>query len=142
MKALGRIQILAKIAALVAALVFLQQLIAAGLFRVPFDWNNIPGLILVNFGVVVGWLYFKNPKSKIPAFAVVVAAFFFAAALRVVLAIQPAFAFIERQIAIIVSVITMPGFLPASFAALLLLMLMPKIKAAYSRDGSNGFFHF
>jgi len=145
-----RIQRLIRVAGLTTALVFMQQLVATALFGLPFDWSAMPGFVLVNFGIVAGWFYFKDPDRKIPMFAVVIAAVCFAIWLRAALIYLGLFrlispyvvAFLERPIAIIAAFVSTPQLAPAMLAALILLLLMPKAKEAYRKFASNGFFVF
>ena len=142
----GRIHSLIWAAGLVTGLVFLQQLIVKIVFGLTYDWPAVPGLILVNFGIVAGWYYFKDPDKKIPMFAVVIAAFCFTVWLRAVIIYLGVFRFIaplvlsffEKQFAVISAIIAMPQFAPASLAAVILLLLLPKARNAYRRIISNG----
>ena len=141
-----RIQNLIWAAGLVTGLVFLQQLIVKLMFGLTYDWPAVPGLIIVNFGIVAGWYYIKDPEKKIPMFAVVIAAFCFAVWLRAVIIYLSVFrflaplviSFIEKQFAWINSIIATPQFIPASLAACILLLLLPKAREAYRRVISNG----
>ena len=143
-----KIQNLVRAAGLVIGLVFLQQLIAYPLFGLTFTWDTMPQYVLVNFGIVAGWYYFKDPGKKIPAFAVCIAAFCFAIWLRIVLLYLGVFrliaplvvSFLERQVTFIMTIITAPLFIPAMFAAFILLLLLPKAKELYRRLISNGTF--
>ena len=134
-------------AGLVTGLVFLQQLIAYTL-GITTSWSAMPQLVLVNFGIVAGWYYFKNPDRKIPAIAIVIAAFCFAIGLRAVLIYLGIFrlivplvmSFIEKQLTLIMAFISVPQFIPTMFAAFILLLLLPKVKEAYRRIISNGAF--
>ena len=145
-----KIHNLIRTAALVATLVVVQQITARAFFGPMFDGSAVPQLILVNFGIVAGWQYFKDPARKLPMFAIVIAAFCLAIWLRAVLVyvgvlrlVAPVvIAFLERQFAFIVAFVSMPQFIPAMFAAVLLLLLLPKARGAYSKLVSNGFFIF
>ena len=142
------IQTIIRVAGLVTGLVVLQQLVARSLFGLAFDWPAVPQFALVNFGIVAGWYYFKSQGKKLPVFVVVIAAFFLAIWLRAVLVYLGVFrfvaplivAFIERQLAYIMAIISMQQFIPAVFAALILLLLLPKAGAAWRRLISNGRF--
>jgi len=141
-----RIRSLIWAAGLVTGLVFLQQLIVKILFGMTYDWPAVPGLILVNFGIVAGWYYFKDPDKKIPMFAVIIAAFCFTLWLRAVIIYLGVFrlvaplvlSFIEKQFNVIATIIATPQFIPASIAAVILLMLLPKAREVYRRVISNG----
>jgi len=141
-----RIRSLIWAAGLVTGLVFLQQLIVKILFGVTYDLPAVPGLILVNFGIVAGWYYFKDPDKKIPMFAVIIAAFCFTLWLRAVIIYLGVFrfvaplvlSFIEKQFNMIATIIVTPQFIPASIAAVILLMLLPKARETYRRIISNG----
>ena len=144
----GKIQNLLRIAGLITGLVLLQQLIAQTIFGMVFDWVNVPQLVLVNFGIVVAWYYFIDTNKKIPPFAVTIAAFCLTIWLRAVLfylsvfrfIAPPVISFIEKQLVVIISFITTPQAIPAMFAALVLLVLLPKAKELYGRGISNGSF--
>ena len=135
-------------AGLITVLLFLQQLISYALFGQTFSWNSMPQLILANFGIVAGWRYLVDPNKKVPLFAIVVAAFCLTVWLRAVLVYLGVFrliapivvSFFERQFAYIIGFMTMPQFLPTMFAALTLLILLPKAKEVYRRVISNGTF--
>ncbi|MDR3364497.1 MAG: hypothetical protein LBS91_06075 [Clostridiales Family XIII bacterium] len=138
-------QIFIRAAGLITGLVVIQQLIAMSLFGIVFDWSAIPQLVLANLGVVALWLYIRDPDKKIPVFAAAIAAFFLAAWLRAVLiylgvlrfVAPPIVAFLEKQLAAIVTVFSTPQFVPTAIAAVILLLLMPKVKAVYRRLISN-----
>ena len=135
-------------AGLIAGLVILQQMISYVLFGLDFSWNVTPQLILVNFGIVAGWRYIKDPDKRIPAFAINVAAFCYTVWLRAVIACLSLFrliapiveSFLEKQFIYIMTFITAPQFVPAIFAALILLLILPKAKEIYRRVISNGTF--
>ena len=137
-----------RIGALVTGLVILQQLIARILFGLDFDWNAVPQLVLVNIGVVFAWFYFNSKDKKIPVFAALIVAFCLTIWLRAVLLYLGVFrfiaphviSFVERQIAAVTAFIAMPQFIPAAFAAALLLLLLPRIKTVYQRIITNGSF--
>ena len=122
-------------------LVIMQQLVASGLFGRVFEWPAVPLLVLVNLGIIAAWYYFRKPDAKLPAFAVVIASFFFTIWLRAVmiylgaarLVVPHVITFIERQITIIAAIFSMPLLIPAMLAALLLLMLMPSAKNVFGR---------
>ena len=137
-----------RIGALVTGLVIVQQLIARILFGLVFDWSVVPQLALANIGIVFAWFYFMGQEKKIPLFVVSIAAFCLALWLRVVLIYLGVFrfiaplvvAFVEKQVALLWSLIAMPQFIPAALAAAMLLMLLPRAKTVYSRVFSSGFF--
>jgi len=137
-----------RIGALVTGLVIVQQLIARILFGLVFDWSVVPQLALANIGIVFAWFYFMKQEKKIPAFVAVIAAFCLALWLRAVLIYIGVFrfvaplviSFVEKQIALVWSFISMPQFIPAAIAAVILLMLLPRAKTVYKRVSSNGFF--
>ena len=141
-----------RIAGMVTGLVILQQLVAMSLFGLEFSWSFVPELAIVNFGIVIGWLYFKRQDNKITQFALGIAAFCaafcFAIWLRAVLiylgvfrfVAQPVITFIERQLAFIITFIATPQFIPTLFAALILLLLLPKARELFGRGISNGSF--
>ena len=141
-----KIHNLIRAAGLVTGLLILQQMISYALFGLTFNWSAMPELILVNFGIVAGWHYIKDPNKKIPVFVILIAAFFFAVWLRAVLIYigvirfiaTPVASFIEKQFTYIIAFISMPQFIPTMFAALILLLLLPKVKEAYRRIISNG----
>ena len=143
----SKVYTLLKAAALVAGLVVLQQLVMRVLFGQPLEWSLVPQLTAANFGLVLGWFYFKNPGKKLPVFATIIAAFCFALGLRAILIYLGVFrivaplvvSFIEKQIAVVVTLITMPQFIPAALAAIILLLLLPKAKDAYKRLVSGVF---
>ena len=143
-----RIHNLIRMAGLITGLLVLQQLVSYALFGLTFSWSAMPQLILVNFSIVAVWYYFKNIDKKVPAFIIVIAAFFFAVGLRAVLIYLGVFrfvaphvaSFIEKQFAYIMALMTMPQFIPTMFAALILLLLLPKAKEVYRRIISNGAF--
>jgi hypothetical protein len=145
-----KIYVLIRAAGLVAGLVCMQQLLARYLFGIAIDWPAVPQLILVNFGLVAGWLYFRDPGRKIPLFAVTIAAVVFTVWLRAVLVYTGLFriiapqvtAFVEKQLAILAYVVSMPQFVPAALAAALLLLLLPKLKEAGKAFATNAFFRF
>ena len=142
----GKIHGLIRAAGLVAGLVILQQVVSYALSGLTFSWHSMPQLILANFGIVAGWYYIKGSEKKIPAFAIAVAAFCLAVWLRAVLIYLGLFrviaplvgAFVEKQFSYIMTLLAMPQFVPALFAALILLLLMPKAKRIYKRIISNG----
>jgi len=146
MEKIEKIQSLIWTAGLVTGLVFLQQLIVKILFGVTYDWPAVPGLILANFGIVAGWYYIKDPDKKIPMFAIIIAAVCFTVWLRAVIIYLGVFrlvaplvlAFIEKQFNMISAIIVTPQFIPASIAAVILLMLLPKAREVYRRIISNG----
>ena len=137
----GQVHNIIRIAGVVTGLVIVQQLIIKSLFGLAFDWAVIPQLALVNFGVVFAWMYFSNPDKRLLALVTLVAAFCCAVWLRAVLFYIGVFrfiaplvvSFIERQVALIVAFVSMPQFIPAMFAAVILLLLMPRVKAVYNR---------
>ena len=139
---------LIKVAAFVAGLVVLQQLIIRTFFGNPIDLSLVPQLTLANLGIVFAWLFFRNSEKRLPAFLTAIAVFCFALWLHAVLIYIGTFrivaplviAFVEKQIAVFVAFIAMPQVLPAAFAAIILLMLLPKAKEAYKRIISNGAF--
>ena len=144
----GRIHIWVRMAGLVTGLVILQQLLAMSLFGLAFSWTDVPELALVNFGIVAAWFYFRSQWQRAHEFAVGVAAFCLAIWLRAVLfyigvfrfIAQPVITFIERQLVFIITFVFNPQFIPALFAALILLLLLPKARELYRRGISNGSF--
>ena len=144
----GKIHVLLRTAGLVAVLVLLQELVAGAILRSMYNWPSIPLLILVNFGIVVGWYYFKDPSKRLPMFAILIAAFCLSIWIRVVLIytglfrfiVPPVIAFVERQLSIIAAIIATPQFLPTAVAACILLLLLPKVKTVYRSIISNGRF--
>ena len=138
---------LIRVGGLVTGLVILQQLIMKSLFGVSFDWGIVPPLALINFGVVFAWFYFKDSDKKIPLFAAIIAAFCCAIWLRAVLIYigvfrfiaPPVIAFVERQVAVIAAFVSTPQFIPAAFAAVILLMLLPRAKTVYHRLFTSSF---
>ena len=138
---------LIRVGGLVTGLVILQQLIMKGLFGLSFDWNSVPQFALANFGLVFAWMFFKSPEKKIPVFAAVIAAFLFTFLLRIVLfylgvlrfIAPPVITFIAKQLTIIWTFVSMPQFIPAAFAAIILLLLMPRAKTVYNRLFTSGF---
>jgi len=140
-----------RVAGLVAVLVVIQQLVTLSLFRIDFNWHELPLFVAVNFGIVAAWYYFRENGLKLPAFAVAIATFFLEVFLSVFLRAMIVYlgvfrfvaplvvTFIGRQIAVIVAVLGTPQLVPAMLAALILLLLLPNAKKAYGKFMSNGF---